>query len=93
MLIAARLLALGLRSLPSVAIGAGGIGLLPDLKAQHGAAGIEPHATANRDKLAAVMERNGFKRYAEEWWHCTLVNEPFPDTYFEFPVTAAAPSP
>jgi len=38
------------------------------------------------------MESNSFKRYAEEWWHYTLVNEPFPDTYFEFPVTAAAPS-
>lgn len=35
------------------------------------------------------MARNGFKRYDEEWWHYTLVNEPFPDTYFEFPVRAA----
>lgn len=60
-----------------------------DVKAHHGAEGIEPHAAANREKLAAVMERNGFKRYAEEWWHYTLVDEPFPDTYFEFPVTAA----
>lgn len=62
-----------------------------DLKAHHGAEGVEPHAAANRAKLAAVMESNGFKRYDEEWWHYTLVQEPFPDTYFEFPVTAAGP--
>ena len=62
-----------------------------DVKAHHGAEGIEPHAAANREKLAAVMSINGFKRYGEEWWHYTLVQEPFPDTYFEFPVTAAAP--
>lgn len=60
-----------------------------DVKAHHGAEGVEPKAAANRAKLAAVMESNGFKRYAEEWWHYTLVQEPFPDTYFEFPVTAA----
>lgn len=62
-----------------------------DVKAHHGADGIEPHAAANREKLAAVMSTNGFKRYDEEWWHYTLVQEPFPDTYFEFPVTAAGP--
>lgn len=62
-----------------------------DVKAHHGAGGIEPAAAANREKLAVVMEENGFKRYAEEWWHYTLAEEPFPDTYFEFPVTAAVP--
>lgn len=62
-----------------------------DVKAHHGAEGIEPRATANREKLMALMESNGFKRYDEEWWHYTLVHEPFPDTYFEFPVTAAWP--
>lgn len=60
-----------------------------DLKALHGAQGIEPHAAANREKLASLMAKNGFKRYDEEWWHYTLVNEPFPETYFEFPVSAA----
>ncbi|MDD4356891.1 MAG: M15 family metallopeptidase, partial [Smithellaceae bacterium] len=28
----------------------------------------------------------GFKNYDKEWWHFTLVNEPYPDTYFNFPV-------
>ena len=28
----------------------------------------------------------GFVSLAEEWWHFTLANEPYPDTYFDFPV-------
>jgi D-alanyl-D-alanine dipeptidase len=30
------------------------------------------------------MVENGFKEYDKEWWHYTLANEPFPDTYFDF---------
>lgn len=59
-----------------------------DARAHHGAAGLAAEATANRAKLKAVMERHGFKPYPEEWWHYTLAGEPFPDTYFDFPVTA-----
>lgn len=40
----------------------------------------------NRELLAAVMQRRGFKPYDKEWWHFTLADEPFPDTYFDFPV-------
>jgi D-alanyl-D-alanine dipeptidase len=39
-----------------------------------------------------LMERHGFAAYPEEWWHYTLRAEPFPDTYFDFPV-AGPPSP
>lgn len=39
-----------------------------------------------RKYLKEVMESCGFKNYAEEWWHFTLKDEPFPDTYFDFPV-------
>lgn len=60
-----------------------------DVKAHHGAAHIAPDATANRAQLAAVMATHGFKPYSEEWWHYTLVNEPFPETYFSFPITGA----
>ena len=31
-------------------------------------------------------EKKGFRSVAEEWWHFTLENEPYPDTYFDFPV-------
>jgi hypothetical protein len=33
------------------------------------------------------MEKEGFKNYPKEWWHFTLEDEPYPRTYFNFPVT------
>ena len=41
---------------------------------------------ANRMLLQTIMRKHGFKYYTKEWWHFTLKNEPFPDTYFDFPV-------
>ena len=41
---------------------------------------------ANRMILRRAMLRHGFKPYNSEWWHFTLRNEPYPDTYFTFPV-------
>ncbi|WOC39736.1 M15 family metallopeptidase [Polaribacter sp. HL-MS24] len=41
---------------------------------------------ANRLFLRKVMLENGFKPYENEWWHFTLLKEPFPTTYFNFPV-------
>ena len=38
----------------------------------------------NRALLQQVMLANGFKNYPQEWWHFTLKNEPYPDTYFDF---------
>lgn len=40
----------------------------------------------NRVILRDAMLAHGFKPYDEEWWHFTLKNEPYPDTYFTFPV-------
>jgi D-alanyl-D-alanine dipeptidase len=40
----------------------------------------------NRLLLKTLMEKHGFRYYDKEWWHFTLVNEPYPDTYFNFPV-------
>ena len=40
----------------------------------------------NRMILREAMLRHGFKAIDEEWWHFTLKNEPFPNTYFTFPV-------
>ena len=42
---------------------------------------------ANRSTLRDIMVDNGFKPLDTEWWHFTLVDEPYPDTYFTFPVT------
>ena len=41
---------------------------------------------ANRMLLRNVMVKHGFKTLDSEWWHFTLKDEPFPDTYFTFPV-------
>ncbi len=40
----------------------------------------------NRMVLRQAMMRHGFKPLDTEWWHFTLKNEPFPNTYFNFPV-------
>jgi zinc D-Ala-D-Ala dipeptidase len=47
---------------------------------------VGPDAARNRLLLKAVMERHGFRHYPREWWHFTLRDEPWPDTYFDHPV-------
>ena len=44
----------------------------------------------NRMILRKAMLAHGFKPYDCEWWHFTLANEPFPDTYFTFPITRSS---
>lgn len=41
---------------------------------------------ANRQILWDAMLGHGFTMIDSEWWHFTLANEPFPDTYFDFPI-------
>ena len=50
--------------------------------------GITDEQYENRMLLQHVMVRNGFVPIDCEWWHFTLKNEPYPDTYFEFPVSS-----
>ena len=38
----------------------------------------------NRNYLQTIMNQNGFRSYSKEWWHFTLSNEPYPNTYFDF---------
>ncbi len=69
---------------------------LMDSVSHHGAEGIAQADAANRRTLRDLMEAAGFSGYACEWWHYTLKDEPYPDTYFDFPITwpppgAAAP--
>jgi len=49
-------------------------------------AGVSHDAMVNRGELRTAMQHNGFRPYNREWWHFTLRGEPFPDTYFDFPV-------
>ncbi len=46
--------------------------------------GLSPEQIANRHLLREVMSRHGFRPIACEWWHFTLRNEPYPNTYFNF---------
>lgn len=60
---------------------------LMDSVSHHGAEGIAEIEATNRQYLRSIMETCGFSSYGREWWHYTLRDEPYPDTYFDFPVT------
>lgn len=62
----------------------GGIFDLMDPVSRHGAPGLSPEQTENRELLRAVMLQSGFADYDCEWWHYRLRGEPYPDTYFDF---------
>ena len=47
---------------------------------------VDEATIKNRQTLKRIMESAGFKGYYAEWWHFTLNNEPFPDTYFDIPI-------
>ena len=47
---------------------------------------ITDQQRANRKLLASVMIIHGFKPLKEEWWHFSYIEEPFPETYFDFPI-------
>jgi D-alanyl-D-alanine dipeptidase len=59
---------------------------LMDAISHHGAPGITEMEAVNREHLCSIMEACGFRSYACEWWHYTLEDEPFPDTYFDFAI-------
>ncbi|WP_461362363.1 M15 family metallopeptidase [Candidatus Darwinibacter acetoxidans] len=54
----------------------------------HGTDLITPEQEANRNILRDAMVAAGFEPYPEEWWHYRLIDEPYTDTYFDFPVDA-----
>ncbi|MCB1100129.1 MAG: M15 family metallopeptidase [Verrucomicrobiae bacterium] len=45
-----------------------------------------PQQRMHRLLLRSIMEKHGFQHLPEEWWHFSLKDEPFPDTYFDFPI-------
>lgn len=48
--------------------------------------GITDEQYNNRMILREAMIDGGFDPLPEEWWHFTLKDQPYPDTYFTFPV-------
>jgi D-alanyl-D-alanine dipeptidase len=67
----------------------GGCHDLMDPVSHHGAKGIGQVEATNRESLRSIMTACGFGSYDCEWWHYTLKDEPYPDTYFDFPITTA----
>jgi D-alanyl-D-alanine dipeptidase len=59
---------------------------LMDPVSHHRATGITQVEAKNRDHLCSVMEGCGFESYDREWWHYTLKHEPYPNSYFDFPI-------
>jgi len=47
---------------------------------------ITGEARENRLLLRRIMAAAGFRNYVKEWWHYTLIDEPYPDRYFDMPV-------
>lgn len=52
----------------------------------HNAVEITAKQANNRKFLKDIMIKYGFQPYTEEWWHYALRKEPYPNTYFDFPV-------
>jgi len=48
--------------------------------------GLTELQKSNRAILISAMTECGFETYACEWWHFRLKTEPYPDTYFDFPI-------
>jgi D-alanyl-D-alanine dipeptidase len=63
---------------------------LMDPVSHHGARGIAPGEARNRHRLRSVMAAGGFGAYENEWWHYSLLDEPYPDVYFDFTIESAA---
>ncbi|MDR1569619.1 MAG: D-Ala-D-Ala dipeptidase VanX [Oscillospiraceae bacterium] len=57
-----------------------------DERSHHETNGVSAIETQNRRILRSIMEDSGFKSYSCEWWHYVLCDEPYPDSYFDFPV-------
>ena len=49
-------------------------------------ADMPPDVQFNRRWLRSLMQRHGWRNLPQEWWHFSLVNEPYPDSYFDWPV-------
>ena len=59
---------------------------LMDERSHHDYTRLSEAQLRNRRTLREGMLEFGFHDYVNEWWHYTLAAEPYPDTYFDFPI-------
>jgi D-alanyl-D-alanine dipeptidase len=57
-----------------------------DALSHHGTGGITQAEARNRRVLRSIMEASGFSAFECEWWHYSLTHEPYPESYFDFPI-------
>jgi D-alanyl-D-alanine dipeptidase len=57
-----------------------------DQASHHDSPIIASPYTEHRNYLRNVMMKHGFRPNPREWWHYSFIDEPFPDTYFDFHV-------
>lgn len=62
-----------------------GFDLMSDLS-HHNNREVTPEQQRNRAILRAIMAYAGFDCYSAEWWHYRLMDEPYPETYFDFDI-------
>jgi D-alanyl-D-alanine dipeptidase len=58
-----------------------------DEGSHHTSKEIPGNKAENRRLLCSIMEDSGFESYVYEWWHYALKHEPYPNSYFDFPIS------
>jgi len=58
-----------------------------DERSHHTSEVIPSDEAENRQLLRSIMEYSGFEPFVYEWWHYALKNEPYPNSYFDFPIS------
>jgi D-alanyl-D-alanine dipeptidase len=58
-----------------------------DERSHHTSKETPGNEAENRRLLCSIMEDSGFESYVYEWWHYVLKNEPYPNSYFDFPIS------
>lgn len=74
----------GLATLDGTPVDMGGFFDLFDVSSGRDYKELPEAQRLNRIRLRMCMEQSGFCSYAPEWWHFTLMQEPYPNTYFDF---------
>lgn len=61
-----------------------------DERSHHSSRAVASAEVKHRELLCSIMEYSGFAPYEYEWWHYVLKDEPFPNSYFDFPLTGTS---